>query len=83
MKPIDIYYENLAAITKNNLEKRQFECHYCKTAAEAVSLALDMDEHGSTVSFGGSMTFAEYCIGKALAESDDITLLDLSKASSP
>ena len=42
MKPIDIYYENLAAITKNNLEKRQFECHYCKTAAEAVSLALDM-----------------------------------------
>ncbi len=83
MKPIDIYYENLAAITKNNLEKRQFECHYCKTAAEAVSLALDMVEPGSTVSFGGSMTLAESGMGKALAERDDITLLDRSKASSP
>ncbi|MCI9005861.1 MAG: lactate utilization protein [Lachnospiraceae bacterium] len=83
MKPIDIYYENLAAITKNNLEKRQFECHYCKTAAEAVSLALDMVEPGSAVSFGGSMTLAESGMGKALAEREDITLLDRSKASSP
>lgn len=83
MKPIDIYYENLAAITKNNLEKRQFGCHYCKTAAEAVSLALDMVEPGSTVSFGGSMTLAESGMGKALAEREDITLLDRSKASSP
>ncbi|MCI9532147.1 MAG: lactate utilization protein [Lachnospiraceae bacterium] len=83
MKPIDVYYENLASVTKQNLEKRHFECHYCKTAAEAVSLALDMVAPGSIVSFGGSMTLAETGMGKALGQREDITLLDRSKASSP
>ena len=83
MKPIDIYYENLATTTMKNLEKRQFECHYCKTPAEAVALASEMVPSGSTVSFGGSMTLAESGMGKALAEREDITLLDRSKAASP
>ena len=39
MTPSETYYENLAKTTMKNLEKRHFECHYCKTAQEAVKLA--------------------------------------------
>lgn len=83
MSPTEIYYENLAATTIKNLERRHFECHYCKTAKEAVTLASEFVPSGSTVSFGGSMTLAESGMADLLKQRGDITLLDRSKAGSP
>ena len=83
MSPTEIYYENLAATAIKNLEKRHFECHYCKTAEEAVTLASELVPSGSTVSFGGSMTLAESGMADALKQRSDITLLDRSTAGSP
>ena len=83
MTPIETYYENLAKTTMKNLEKRHFECHYCKTAAEATELAMSLVPSGSTVSFGGSMTLAESGMDDLLRQRSDITLFDRSKASSP
>ena len=64
-------------------KKRHFECHYCKTAEEAVTLASELVPSGSTVSFGGSMTLAESGMADALKQRSDITLLDRSTAGSP
>lgn len=83
MTPTETYYENLATVTMKNLEKRSFECHYCKTAKEATELAMTLVSSGSTVSFGGSMTLAEAGMADLLKERSDITLLDRSKAGSP
>lgn len=83
MTPTETYYENLAKTTMKNLEKRHFECHYCKTAAEATELAMSLVPSGSTVSFGGSMTLAESGMADLLRQRSDITLFDRSKASSP
>lgn len=83
MNPTDIYYEHLASITMKNLEKRHFECHYCKTAKEAVDLASEMVTPGSTVSFGGSVTLADTGMSDILRHREDITLLDRKKAASP
>ena len=82
-KPMEQYYGNLAAVTIGHLEKRQFECHYCKTAKDAVSLAMEMVAPGSTVSFGGSMTLSETGVADALKQRDDITLLDRAGAKTP
>ena len=83
MTPAETYYENLAKTTMKNLEKRHFECHYCKTAQEAVKLASELVPSDSTVSFGGSMTLAESGMADILKQRSDITLLDRSKAGSP
>lgn len=83
MTPAETYFENLAKTTMKNLEKRHFECHYCKTAEEAVTLASELVPSDSTVSFGGSMTLAESGMADALRQRDDITLLDRSKAGTP
>lgn len=83
MTPAETYYENLAKTTMKNLEKRHFECHYCKTAEEAVTLASELVPSDSTVSFGGSMTLTESGMADALRQRDDITLLDRSKAGTP
>lgn len=83
MTPIETYYENLAKTTMKNLEKRHFECHYCKTSQEAVKLASELVPSDSTVSFGGSMTLAESGMADMLKQRDDITLLDRSKAGTP
>lgn len=83
MTPSETYYENLAKTTMKNLEKRHFECHYCKTGQEAVKLASELVPSDSTVSFGGSMTLAESGMADILKQRSDITLLDRSKAGSP
>lgn len=82
MNPTDIYYETLAAATIKNLEKRQIEGHYCKTAKEAAALASELVAPGSTVSYGGSMTLAESGTMDMLNQRTDLTLLDRSKANS-
>ena len=76
MTPTETYYENLAKVTMKSLERRQFECHYCKTAQDAVTLASQLVPAGSTVSFGGSMTFSESGMADTLNQRSDITLLD-------
>lgn len=83
MNPTETYFEKLAETTIKNLEKRQIEAHYCPTAKEAVTLALQMVQPDSTVSFGGSMTLAESGMLDALKGRGDITLLDRSVAASP
>lgn len=83
MTPTETYYKNLANLTMKNLEKRHFQCHYCKTAQEAVAFASELVPAGSTVSFGGSMTFSDSGMADALKQRSDITLLDRSQAGSP
>ncbi len=82
MTPTKTYYEQLAKTTIKNLEKRQMEAHYCPTAKEAVTLALNLIQPDSTVSFGGSMTLVESGMMEALKAREDLTLFDRSTAGS-
>lgn len=83
MTPTKAYYEQLAKTTIKNMEMRQIEAHYCPSSQDAVKLALNMVNSGSTVSFGGSMTLSESGMMKALSDRDDITIFHRSKARSP
>ncbi len=82
MTPTERYYEQLAKTTMKNLEKRQIEAHYCSNSAQAVTLASELVQPDSVVSFGGSMTLAETGMLDALRNRTDLTLLDRSKAGS-
>lgn len=48
------------------LKKHHFEAYYCETEAEAVSLALSLIPHGSSVTWGGSMTIRDIGLCAAL-----------------
>lgn len=66
--PLEMRNELLGKKLVSELEKRNFEAHYCKTAEEAKDLALSMMPEESSVSWGGSVTIREMGLTTALHE---------------
>lgn len=79
MNPKKETYKKLADTIIKNLNKRNMEGYYCGTSAEAVQLAMSMMPEGSSVSFGGSMTFVETGIARVrnFATPPNVTRLGL------
>ena len=79
MTPVKKYYENTAKTIIAELSKRRMEGYYCEDCETAIKKVLELVPEGSTVSWGGSMTFEEsgvkdaivngnfHCIDRALA----------------
>lgn len=82
MNPKKETYKKLAGTIIKNLNKRNMEGYYCDTSVEAVQLAMSMMPEGSSVSFGGSMTFVETGMYDAIKASN-LTLLDRNLAKTP
>ena len=82
MNPKKETYKKLADTIIKNLNKRNMEGYYCGTSAEAIQLAMSMIPEGSSVSFGGSMTFVETGMYDALKASN-LNLLDRNLAKTP
>ncbi len=82
MNPKKETYKKLADTIIKNLNKRNMEGYYCESSADAVTLALRMIPEGSSVSFGGSMTFEETGMYDALKNSSH-TLIDRNLAKTP
>lgn len=61
---------------------RNMTGHYRDTAAEAVELARDLVEPGQSVTWGGSVSFSESGIKRAL-EADGHRMIDRSQATTP
>jgi Uncharacterized conserved protein containing a ferredoxin-like domain len=59
--------DRLAPRIQKALQGRHFEAYYCKTAAEAKQLALELIPKEHTVSWGGSVTLREIGLLDALA----------------
>lgn len=57
-----------------NLEKRNFQAHYCETGEEARDLVLSMIPDKCLVSWGGSVTINSLGIKEKLAERDVETI---------
>lgn len=64
------------------LEKRNMEGYYFETSQEAVEAILGMMPQGSSVSWGGSATFAETGMKNALT-TNDYVLIDRASATTP
>lgn len=62
-----------------NLELRNMEGRWCATADEAMAAALYLIETGSSVTWGGSVSFTESGL-KAALEAGDYRMLDRTKA---
>lgn len=76
MDIIKKYYEKLASTVISNLNKRQMEGYYAKTAKEAVELTLTLLPDNPAVGFGGSMTLVQTGMLSALRKNPSIRLLD-------
>ena len=63
-------YVLMAAPLVRNLEKRQFEAHYCATKEEALAKALELIPHGSVVTWGGVMSAGDIRLKDALMNGD-------------
>lgn len=79
MTPREIRNEKLARKLVGNLERRHFNAFYCKTSEEAVRKVLEIIPHGSSVTWGGSMTIRDMGLTKALHE-NDYTVYDRDEA---
>lgn len=82
MNPKKETYKKLADTIIKNLNKRNMEGYYCETSADAVNLAMNMIPDGSSVSFGGSMTFEETGMYDSLKDST-LHLIDRNLATTP
>ena len=80
MTPIEIHNEQLAGRIIKHLERRNFNAHYCATAAEAISLVQSLMPEGSSVSWGGSQTIREMGLTEELIESGNYKVIDRDKA---
>lgn len=52
--PKELYYEKRAQVLIKNLKSRNFDACYCKTAEDALEMALSMIPEGSSVGWGGA-----------------------------
>ena len=80
MTPIEIHNELLAGRIIKNLERRNFNAHYCATAAEAIDLIKSFMPKGSSVTWGGSQTIREMGLTQQLIDSGDYKVIDRDKA---
>ena len=83
MTPIEIHNEQLAGRIIKHLERRNFNAHYCATAAEAISLVQSLMPEGSSVSWGGSQTIREMGLTHHLISSGKYKVIDRDKAETP
>lgn len=80
MTPKEIRNERLAQKMIKNLERRNIEACYCKTANEAIEKVIGMIPEGSSISWGGSMTIRDMGLTKALHERNCYDLIDRDEA---
>lgn len=80
MTPKEIRNERLAQKMIKNLERRNMEACYCKTADEAIEKVIGMIPEGSSISWGGSMTIRDMGLTKALHERNCYDLIDRDEA---
>ena len=73
MTPIEIHNELLAGRIIKHLERRNFNAHYCATAAEAIELVKSFMPKGSSVTWGGSQTIREMGLTRQLTSANAIT----------
>lgn len=80
MSPIEIRNEKAAGKVIKNLARRNIEAFYCPTSREAVDKLLEMIPHGSSVTWGGSMSIRDIGIPAALADAGKYEVYDRDKA---
>ena len=80
MNQKEVYKETLANTIIKNLETRNMEGYYVKTAEEAREKVLSLMEDGSSVSWGGSCTLVDAGIIDAVYESGKYKIVDRDKA---
>ena len=80
MTPIEIHNELLAGRIIRHLKRRNFNAHYCATAAEAIALVKSLMPEGSSVTWGGSQTIREMGLTQELIDSGDYKVIDRDKA---
>ena len=83
MTPIEIHNEQLAGRIIKHLERRNFNAHYCATAAEAIDLVKSLIPKDSSISWGGSQTIREMGLTQQLIDSGDYRVIDRDKAETP
>lgn len=66
-----------------NLEKRNMEGFYCATKEELVETIMPMLEKGASIAWGGSESFKESGMLKALEQDGSFELIDRLKATTP
>ena len=75
-------YRTTAQTVIKNLKRRNMEGFYCETSEEAVKLVCDMIPAGDSITWGGTVTFAETGV-KAALEAGDWRMLDRATAATP
>ena len=65
------------------LERRGMEGYYCATRQEAVEKVLELVEPGASVTWGGSVTFAQSGVKDALVSAGKYEIIDRAAASTP
>ena len=75
-------YAAMAESIIKQLRRRGMMGHYCASSADAVALVQDLVAPGSSVTWGGSVTFAETGV-KAALEAGDYRMLDRMAPATP
>ena len=83
MTPLEIHNEVLAGRIIKHLERRNFNAHYCPTAAEAIKLIKSLMPQGSSVTWGGSQTIREMGLARELIDSGDYKVINRDLAQTP
>ena len=83
MTPLEIHNEVLAGRMIKHLERRNFNTHYCPTAAEAIKLIKSLMPQGSSVTWGGSQTIREMGLARELIDSGDYKVINRDLAQTP
>ena len=82
MTPFELRNERLGQKLIKNLERRNFEAHYCATALEATEMILERIPKGSSITWGGSITIRDMGLTKKLKASS-YRIIDRDEVSTP
>lgn len=75
-------FEKTAQTIIKNLKKRNMEGYYCASSADAVELVRQLVPEGSSITWGGSESFAETGV-KDMLLAGNYRIIDRSKATTP